>query len=89
MPPHPFPPALRAEQIKKTKTIRRVYMCGIEGVYRRLRHRKKMQAGNLSRRIFCGTGFYKRQEKKLQREKKDDPSLAIGENYIYKIFLFF
>jgi hypothetical protein len=22
-------------------------------------------------RIFCGTGFYKRQEKKLQREEKN------------------
>jgi len=39
--------------------------------------------------VSCGTGFYKRQEKKLQREKKDDPSLAICENYIKKIFLFF
>jgi len=63
--------ALRAEQIKKTKTIRRVYMCGNEGVYRRLRHRKKMQASNLSMRIFCGAGFYKRQEKKIQREEKN------------------
>ena len=80
---------LRAEQIKKTKTILRVYMCDTEGVYRRLRHRKKMQASNLSTRIFCGASFYKRQEKKLQREKKDDPSPAIGENYIYKIFPFF
>jgi hypothetical protein len=43
----------------------------------------------LSTRIFCGTGFYKCQEKKIQREKKDDPSLAIGENYINKMFLFF
>jgi len=28
--------ALWAEQIKKTKTILRVYVCGIDGVYRRL-----------------------------------------------------
>jgi len=28
------------EQIKKTKTIRRVYMCDTEGVYRRLMYRK-------------------------------------------------
>jgi len=81
-------PTLRAEQIKKTKTILRVYRCDIEGVYRRLRHRKKI-GKQLSARFFCGTGFYKRQEKKLQREKKDDPSLAIGENYINKMFLFF
>jgi hypothetical protein len=42
----------------------------------------------LSTRIFCGTGFYKRQEKKYQ-EKKDDHPLAIGENYINKMFFFF
>jgi len=66
-------PTLRVEQIKKTKTIRRAYMCDNEGVYRRLCTAKN--AGKqLSTRIFCGTGFYKRQEK-----KKDDPSLAIGE----------
>jgi len=78
---------LRAEQIKKTKTILRVYMCGTEGVYRRLRHRKKNAGKHLSTDIFCGTGFYKRQEKNYKEEKKDDPSLAIGENYINKMFL--
>jgi len=31
---------------------------------------QKKQANNLSTRIFCGTGFYKRQEKKIQREEK-------------------
>jgi len=61
---------LRAEQIKKTKTILRDYMCDNEGGYRRLSTAKKMQAGNLSTRIFCGAGLYKRREKKLQREKK-------------------
>jgi len=49
---------------------------------------QKMQANNLSTRIFCGTGFYKRREKNCKEKKKDDPSLAIGENYIKKIFLF-
>jgi hypothetical protein len=63
-------PTLRVEQIKKTKTILRVYRCGIDGVYRRLRHRKKNAGKQLSKNIFCGTGFYKRQEKKLQREEK-------------------
>jgi hypothetical protein len=44
-------------------------MCDIKGVYRRLSTAKN--AGRqLSTRIFCGTGFYKRQEKKLQREEK-------------------
>ncbi len=38
--------------------------------------------------LFCGAGFYKRQEKKLQRGEKDELSLAIGENYINKMFLF-
>jgi hypothetical protein len=39
------------------------------GVYRRLITAKN--AGRqLSTRIFCGTGFYKRQEKKFQREEK-------------------
>jgi len=42
----------------------------------------------LSTRIFCGTGFYKRREKNHKEKKKDDPSLAIGENYINKMFLF-
>jgi len=33
--------------------------------------------------IFCGTGFYKRREK-----KKDDLSLAIGENYNNKKLIY-
>ena len=39
--------------------------------------------------IFCGTGFYKRREKNCKEKKKDGLSLAIGENYINKRFLFF
>jgi len=31
---------------------------------------QKNAGKQLSTRIFCGTGFYKRQEKKLQREEK-------------------
>jgi hypothetical protein len=50
---------------------------------------QKKQANNLSTRIFCGTGFYKRQEKNCKEKKKDDLSLAIGENYINKMFLLF
>jgi hypothetical protein len=56
-------PTLRAEQIKKTKTILRDYI-------RETQSPQKMQANNLSMRIFCGTGFYKRQEEKIQREEK-------------------
>jgi len=63
-------PTLQVEQIKKTKTILRAYMCAIDGVYRRLRHRKKNAGKQLSTRIFCGIGFYKRQEKKIQRKEK-------------------
>lgn len=60
---------LREEQIKNTKTIPGVYMCDNGGVYRRLSTAKK--AGKqLSIRFFCGSGFYKRREQKLQREEK-------------------
>ena len=63
-------------------------MCDIDGVYRRLSTAKN--AGKqLSTRFFCGTGFCKRQEKKIQRKEKKYLSLAIGENYINKMFLFF
>jgi len=73
----------QAEQIKKTKTILRAYICGIDGVYRRLSTAKN--AGKQpSTRFFFGTGFCKRQEKKIQRKEKNDPSPAIGENYINK-----
>ena len=37
---------------------------------------QKIAAKTLSVGIFYGTDFYKRQEKKLQREEKDDFSLA-------------
>jgi hypothetical protein len=60
---------LRAEQIKNTKTILRVYIRGTEGVYRRLITAKN--AGRqLSTNIFCGTGFYKRREKKIVKRRK-------------------
>jgi len=59
----------QAEQIKKTKTILRVYIRGIDGVYRRLITAKN--AGKqLSTRFFCGTGFCKRQEKKIVKKRK-------------------
>jgi len=63
-------------------------MCDNEGVYRRLSTAKNADK-QLSTRFFCGTGFYKRQEKKIQRKEKKYLSLAIGENYINKMFLFF
>jgi len=60
---------LREEQIKKTKTIPRVYMCDNEGVYRRLSTAKN--AGRqLSTNIFCGAGLYKRQEKNRNTKRR-------------------
>jgi len=50
---------------------------------------QKNAGRQLSTRIFCGIGFYKRREKNYKEKKKDDLSLAIGENYIKKMFLFF
>jgi hypothetical protein len=44
-------------------------MFDIDGVYRRLSTAKN-ESKQLSMRIFCGTGFYKRQEKKIQRKEK-------------------
>jgi len=79
---------LRAEQIKKTKTILRVYMGDNDGVYRRLSAAKKI-GKQLSTRFFCGTGFYKRQEKKFKEKKKMFLPLAIGENYIKKKYRIF
>ncbi|GAG12150.1 unnamed protein product [marine sediment metagenome] len=63
-------------------------MCDTEGVYRKLSTAKKT-ARILSVGLFCGAGFYKRREKKIQRKEKRYLSLAIGENYINKMFLFF
>ena len=42
----------------------------------------------ISRRFFAVPASTNARRRKYQ-EKKDDPSLAIGENYIKKIFLFF
>jgi len=79
----------RAEQIKNTKTILRVYMCDTEGVYRRLSTAKKcgqvITHENFLRHWLLQTPG----EENPKKRKKDDPSLAIGENYIKKIFLFF
>jgi len=50
---------------------------------------QKNAGRQLRTRIFCGTGFCKRQEKKIQRKEKRYLSLAIGENYINKMFLSF
>jgi len=59
---------------------------GNGGVYRRLITAKKCRQA-IKHEIFCGTGFYKRREKKF-KEEKDDPSPAIGKNYINKKFPF-
>jgi len=46
-------------------------MCDNDGVYRRL-YTTKNTAKILSVGLFCGTGFYKRRKKKLQREEKEE-----------------
>jgi len=81
-------PTLRVEQIKKTKTILRAYICDIDGVYRRLSTAKN--AGKqLSTGIFAALPSTNAGRKKFKEKKKDDHPLAIGENYINKMFLFF
>jgi len=66
------------EQIKKTKTILRVYMCDTGGVYRRLRHRKKCRQAikheNFLRHRLLQTPGEKPQYKE---KKKDDCPLHI------------
>ena len=66
-------------------------MCDNEGVYRRLRHRKKNTRQTIKRKIFLRHWLLQTPGEKPQykEKKKDDPSLAIGENYINKMFLFF
>ncbi|GAJ16982.1 unnamed protein product, partial [marine sediment metagenome] len=60
-------------------------MCDTKGVYRRLSTAKN--AGRkLSMRIFAAPASANAGRKNYKEEKKDDPSLAIGENYIKKIF---
>jgi len=73
----------RAKQIKKTKTILRDYTCDIGGVYRSLSTAKKCRH-TIKQEIFCGTGFYKRQEINCKEKKNDELSPAIGKNYINK-----
>ena len=50
---------------------------------------QKNAGKQLSTRFFYGTGFCKRREINYKEKKKDDHPLAIGENYINKVFLFF
>jgi len=60
---------LRAEQIKKTKTILRVYRCDNEGVYRRL-NTAKNNSKDIKRGFFVVPASTNAGEKKLQREEK-------------------
>jgi len=72
-----------SSRIKNTKTILRAYLHDIDGVYRRLSTAKNYSS-NIKHEIFCGTGFYKRQEKNHQEKKKDELPPAIGKNDINK-----
>ena len=77
-----------SSRIKNTKTILRVYLHDFDGVYRRLTTAKK--AGKqLSMRFFAALASTNARRRKSKEKKKDDLSLAIGENYINKIFFFF
>jgi len=63
-------------------------MCDTEGVYRRLSTAKN--AGRqLSTRFFAALASTNARRRNYKEKKKNDLSLAIGENYIKKIFLFF
>ena len=63
-------------------------MCDTRGVYRRLSTAKK--AGKqLSTRIFCGTGFYKRRDKqKTKKVNKILTKILPGEFIIFIITTF-
>jgi hypothetical protein len=62
-------PTPRAEQIKKTKTIPRVYMCDIGGVYRRLSN-TKILAKMLSIGIFALLASTNAGRRKYKENKK-------------------
>jgi hypothetical protein len=72
-----------SSRIKNTKTIPRVHIHDIDGVYRRLSTAKKCRQ-EIKHEFFCGTGFYKRQEKNYKEKKKEELLPAIGKNYINK-----
>jgi len=70
-------PTPRAKQIKKTKTIPRSgrgqaqeFICATTRAFIEDSAPQKNAGKQLSTKFFCGTGFYKRQEKKIQREEK-------------------
>ena len=79
---------LRAEQIKKTKTILRDYICDIDGVYRRLSTAKKT-GKQFKHENFLRHRLLQTPGEENSKRKKDDFPPAIGENYINKMFLFF
>lgn len=63
-------------------------MCDIDGVYRRLSTAKN--AGRqLSMKFFAAPASTNARRRKCKEKKKDDHPLAIGKNYINKMFLFF
>jgi len=62
-------PTLRVEQIKNTKTILRVFIHGIGGVYRSLSTAKNAEK-QLSTRFFAAPASTNAKRRKLKREKK-------------------
>ena len=63
-------------------------MCDTVGVYRRLSTAKKCSK-QLSTRFFAAPASTNARRRNCKEKEKDDHPLAIGENYINKMFLFF
>ncbi len=79
----------RKSRIKNTKTIIGAYIRDIDGVYRRLSTAKKCRQA-IKHEIFLRHWLLQTPgEENPKKRKKDAPFLAMGENYIDKIFLFF
>jgi len=60
----------QAEQIKKTKTILRAYICDIDGVYRRLSTAKKCRQAQLSTGFFAALASANAGRKTTKKRKK-------------------
>jgi hypothetical protein len=60
---------LRAEQIKKLK-LSEEFICATPRAFIEDSAPQKNNSKDIKRGVFCGAGFYKRREKKLQREEK-------------------
>jgi len=62
-------PALRAEQIKKLK-LSEEFICTTSRAFIEDSGTAKKCRRAIKHEVFCGTGFYKRREKKSKRRKR-------------------